>query len=394
MSQTVHVVGVGMTPFSAPGPNTSQEVMGRRAARAALQDAWLPFHLIEQAYVASARGGSTAGQAALHHECRSGIPIVNVGNGGASGATALWLAYQAVLNGAAECVLALGFEEVRLRAGNARKDRFDPPGRFDAAMRASQPYDGRAPWEAQLFGGAAQDYADRYGLEPDTLAKIVVKARRHGAANANALFRKPLTEMQVLASPSLFGPITRLQAALPACGAAAVVVAGDRFARRHGLNSQVVIRGQSMVSDGDRTFTTPDMMALAGYELTRTAAHRVYETSGVGPEELQLVELYDHFASNELITYEALGLTPEGTAEKFVLDGNNTYGGWIVTNPSGGLLARGNVEGATGLAQCAEIVWQMREQAGARQVDGVRHALQHTAGLGGACVATLYEKLG
>jgi acetyl-CoA acetyltransferase len=394
MSQTVHVVGVGMTRFSAPGRHTSYDVMGRRAARAALEDAWLPFHLIDQAYVASARGESTAGQAALHHEGRSGIPIVNVGNGGASGATALWLAHQAVVGGAAECVLALGFEEVRLRTGTARKDRTGPPSRYDTAMRASQPYDGRAPWEAQLFGGAAQDYADRHGLKPGTLAKIVVKARRHGAANPNALFRKPLTEMQVLASPPLFGPITRLQAALPACGAAAVVVAGDRFARRHGLNSQVVIRGQAMVSDSDRTFTTPDMMNLAGYELTRTAAGQVYESSGVGPEELQLAELYDHFASNELVTYEALGLTPEGTAEKFVLDGNNTYGGWVVTNPSGGLLARGNAEGATGLAQCAEIVWQMREQGKARQVDGVRHALQHTAGLGGACVVTLYEKVG
>jgi acetyl-CoA acetyltransferase len=394
MSQTVHVVGVGMTRFSAPGRHASYEVMGGRAARAALQDAWLPFHLVEQAYVASARGGSTAGQAALHHQGRSGIPIVNVGNGGASGATALWLAHQAVGTGAAECVLALGFEEVRLPTGSERKGRAVPPSRFDAAMRACQPYDHQAPWEARLFGGAAQHYADRYDLQPDTLAKIVVKARRHGAGNPYALFRKPLTEMQVLASPPLFGPITRLQAALPAGGAAAVIVASDRFARRHGLNSQVVIRGQAMVSDGDRTFTTPDMMALAGYNLARTAADRVYEASGVGPEEMQVVELYDHFSSNELIMYEALGLTPEGTAEKFVLDGNNTYGGWIVTNPSGGLLARGSAEGATGLAQCAEIVWQMREQAAARQVDGIRHALQHTAGLGGACVVTVYEKLG
>jgi acetyl-CoA acetyltransferase len=402
MPETVHVVGVGMTPFSAPGRNTRYDVMGGRATRAALRDAWLPFDLIDQAYVASAHCGSTSGQAALHHEGRSGIPIINVGNGGAAGATALWLARQAVLTGAAECVLALGFEEVRpragaagkARAGAARKDPVGPPSRFDTAMRASQPYDHRTPWEAQLFGGAAQHYADRYGLRADTLAKIVVKARRHGAGNPNALFRRPVTETQVLSSPRLFGPLTQLQAALPACGAAAAVVTSGSFARRHGLNSQVAIRGQSMVSDGDRTFSTPDMMALAGYDLTRTAAHQVYESSGVGPEDLQLAELYDHFGSNELIAYEALGLTPPGTAEKFVIQGNNTYGGWIVTNPSGGLLARGNAEGATGLAQCAEIVWQIREQATTRQVDGIRHALQHTAGLGGACVTTLYEKLG
>ena len=125
--------------------------------------------------------------------------------------------------------------------------------------------------------------------------------------------------------------------------------------------------------------------------MTKAAAQQVYEKAGIGPEELDVVELHDCFTANELITYEALGLTPEGTAERFILDGDNTYGGRIVTNPSGGLLSKGHPLGATGLAQCAELVWQLRGKADQRQVEGARLALQHNLGLGGACVVTLYK---
>jgi acetyl-CoA acyltransferase len=124
-----------------------------------------------------------------------------------------------------------------------------------------------------------------------------------------------------------------------------------------------------------------------------SAANQVYESAGIGPHEIKVVELHDCFATNELLSYEALGLTPEGTGEKFVADGDNTYGGRVVTNPSGGLLSKGHPLGATGLAQCAELVWQLRGTAGARQVDGVKLALQHNIGLGGAAVVTLYEKV-
>jgi acetyl-CoA acetyltransferase len=138
------------------------------------------------------------------------------------------------------------------------------------------------------------------------------------------------------------------------------------------------------------TFESRSMIDLVGFHMSEEAAQRVYEKAGVGPDDIDVCELHDCFAQNELITYEALGFCPEGGAEKFVVDGDNTYGGKVVTNPSGGLLSKGHPLGATGLAQCYELTRQIRGEAGATQVDGARLALQHNLGLGGAGVVTLY----
>ena len=167
----------------------------------------------------------------------------------------------------------------------------------------------------------------------------------------------------------------------------------EDFARRHGLDARVRIAAQAMTTDGPSTFDSHDMRKLVGADMARAAAAQVYAEAGVGPDDLDVVELHDCFTANELITYESLGLTPDGTAEKFILDGDNTYGGRVVTNPSGGLLSKGHPLGATGLAQCAELTWQLRGQAQQRQVEGARLALQHNLGLGGACVVTLYERM-
>jgi len=148
-----------------------------------------------------------------------------------------------------------------------------------------------------------------------------------------------------------------------------------------------------MTTDTASTFDSGDMRKVVGYDMARAAAAQVYEAAGIGPEALDVVELHDCFTANELISYEALQLTPEGTAEQFIVDGDNTYGGRLVTNPSGGLLSKGHPLGATGLAQCTELVWQLRGQAEQRQVEGARLALQHNLGLGGACVVTLYERI-
>ena len=190
----------------------------------------------------------------------------------------------------------------------------------------------------------------------------------------------------------IFGPLTRLQCCPPTCGAAAAILCSEDFADSHGLDGSVVIRAQAMTTDFASTFSG-DMMTVVGYDMAKAAADRVYEAAGVGPEDIGVVELHDCFTTNEVLTYECLGLTPEGTAEKFIADGDNTYGGRVVTNPSGGLLSKGHPLGATGLAQCAELVWQLRGQAEARQVEGVTLALQHNIGLGGAAVVTLYEKV-
>jgi acetyl-CoA acetyltransferase len=207
------------------------------------------------------------------------------------------------------------------------------------------------------------------------------------------VFRTPVTVEEVLASPRIYGPLTRLQCCPPTCGAAAAVVCSPDFARRHGLTADVAIRAQALTTDTTSTFDARDMRQVVGYDMAAAAAQQVYDAAGVGPEDIPVVELHDCFTTNELLTYESLGLTPVGTAEKFIRDGHNTYGGRVVTNPTGGLLSKGHPLGATGLAQCAELVWQLRGQAGARQVDGANLALQHNLGLGGACVVTLYEKV-
>ncbi|TCW84077.1 lipid-transfer protein [Burkholderia sp. SRS-46] len=393
MSNKVVVAGVGMIPFTKPGASDDYATMGASAARAALADARIDYLLVEQAYVGYVYGDSTAGQAAIYGVGLTGIPVINVNNNCSTGSTALFLARQAVESGAIECAIAVGFEQMVPGAlKGAYTDRPTPMARFVTAMTDIQGYDEQAPRAAQFFGGAGRDYLKEYDIRPDTFARISVKARQHAARNPFAVFRNTVTLDEVLAAPVVFDPLTRLQCCPPTCGAAAAIVCSEAFAKRHGLDTRVAIRAQAMTTDRNSTFDEGDMRKVVGYDMTRAAAQAVYEKSGVAPTDVDVVELHDCFTANELISYEALGLTPEGTAEKFIVDGDNTYGGRIVTNPSGGLLSKGHPLGATGLAQCTELVWQLRGDAQQRQVDGARLALQHNVGLGGACVVTLYER--
>lgn len=392
MSSAVCVAGVGMTPFAKPGAHAPYPDMAAQAVRAALVDAGLDYIDLQQAYVGYVYGDSTAGQRALYGVGMSGIPIVNVNNNCATGSTALFLARQAVASGAADCVLALGFEHMNPGAlGNVFTDRPSPFDPFDDATRQLVGRDD-IPLAIRYFGGAGLAHMQQHGTRLETFAAIRAKASRHAARNPVALLRKELTVDDVMAAPMLWeGVMTRLMACPPTCGAAAAVLVSEDFARRHGLNSPVRIRAQAMTTDTPATFQAGDMREVVGFSMARNAAQKVYEQAGVGPQDLDVVELHDCFAQNELITYEALGLCPPGEAERFVLDGDNTHGGAVVTNPSGGLLSKGHPLGATGLAQCTELVQQLRGQAEARQVPGARLALQHNLGLGGACVVTLYE---
>ncbi|GGP13395.1 lipid-transfer protein [Nonomuraea glycinis] len=394
MTSKVVVAGVGMIPFSKPGKSDPYDVMGAEAARRALADAGVAYPAVQQSYVGFVYGDSTSGQKALYRLGQSGAPVINVNNNCSTGSSALWLAHQAVASGQAEVALALGFEQMNPGAlGSVWSDRPDVLGAF-AQVRdevAGVPDPG-APPAATYFGAAGQAYVDEYGIDPATFAHITVKSRRHAAANPYAVFRAPLTVEEVLGSPHIYGPLTRFQCCPPTCGAAAAVLVSPEYARRHALRADVVIEAQSLVTDQPTTFEG-DPRKLVGYDMTVAASRQVYEKSGIGPEDIGVVELHDCFTTNELLTYEALGLTPEGTAEKFVLDGANTYGGKVVTNPSGGLISKGHPLGATGLAQAAELVWQLRGQAEDRQVAGVDVALQHNLGLGGACVVTLYKKV-
>jgi acetyl-CoA acetyltransferase len=248
------------------------------------------------------------------------------------------------------------------------------------------------PLALRYFGGAGMAHMQKYGTRMETFAEIRAKASRHGARNPLALFRKEVTAEEVMASPVMIpGVMTRLMACPPTCGAAAALLVSEDFAKRRGLAPRVRIAAQAMTTDTPSTFAAHDMMRVVGYDMARAAAHATYEEAGIGPDDVDVVELHDCFAQNELISYEALGLCPEGGGEKFVRDGDNTYGGKVVTNPSGGLLSKGHPLGATGLAQCFELTLQLRGTAGERQVPGARIALQHNLGLGGACVTTLYR---
>jgi sterol carrier protein 2 len=390
MNDRVLVAGVGMVPFATPSRSDTYDVLAEGAVRAALADAGLDLAQVQQAYAGYVYGDSTSGQNSLYRVGMTGIPVVNVNNNCSTGSSALFLARQAVAAGAADCVLAFGFEQMQRGALTEHwTDRPSAFARFDDVLEK----DDDAPMAPRYFGSAGTAYCEKYGMDPAVFAQISVKARRHAANNPYAVFRDQVTVSEVLASPHIHGPLTRLQCCPPTCGAAAALLVSEEFARRHGLRSDVAIAAQAMTTDTPSSFAG-DPMRLVGYDMSKAAAQQVYERAGVGPEDIRVVELHDCFTTNEVLSYEALGLTPEGTAEKFIADGDNTYGGRVVTNPSGGLLSKGHPLGATGLAQCAELTWQLRGDAGGRQVEDLTVALQHNIGLGGAAVVTLYEKVG
>jgi acetyl-CoA acetyltransferase len=392
MGRRVNVIGVGMTKFAKPGASEDYNVMATKAARAAIEDAGVPYAEVEQAYAGYVYGDSTCGQRAVYDVGLTGIPVFNVNNNCSTGSTALFLGRQAVEGGLAECVLVVGFEKMEKGAlGSKFTDRTNPLEQHAGVMSKLQGFT-QAPPAAQMFGGAGREYRWKYGTSRETFARVASKARKHAANNPYALFNQPLTVEEILASDEVFDPLTRYQCCPPTCGAAAAVLCSEEFARKHGKQGAPWIAAQAMTTDYPSSFEADSMIKMVGFDMAREAAKKVYEKAGVGPEDVDVVELHDCFTTNEVLTYEALGLCKEGEAEKFIADGDNTYGGKFVTNPSGGLLSKGHPLGATGLAQCTELVWQLRGKADKRQVDGAKVGLQHNLGLGGACVITMYRR--
>jgi acetyl-CoA acetyltransferase len=390
MSATI-VAGVGMIPFRKPGDHPPYFEMGAEATRLALVDAGVGYGVVQQAYVGFVYGDSTSGQRALYEVGMTGVPIINVNNNCSTGSTALYLARQAIEAGA-DCVLALGFEQMKPGAlGAVFGDRPTPFDRFEA-VTAEVVGEPQIPLALRYFGGAGREHMQRYGTPLETFAQVRAKASRHAEKNPFALFRKVVTSDQVMNDVQVWpGVMTRLMACPPTCGAAAAVLVSDDYARRHGLDATVRITAQAMTTDTASTFGR-SMISLVGADMAKAAADSVYAQAGVGPDDIDVCELHDCFAHNELISYEALGFCAPGDGAKFVADGANTYGGKVVTNPSGGLLSKGHPLGATGLAQCYELTQQLRGRAEARQVEGARLGLQHNLGLGGACVVTLYSR--
>lgn len=392
MSRRVNVIGVGMTKFTKPGASPDYYDMAADAGRIALKDAGISYKEIQQAYTGWVYGDSCSGHRAVYELGLTGIPVFNLNSNCSSGSSALFLARQAIESGAAECVLVVGFEKMTPGALGAQFDDRDPPMAPQFHMMLDVQGFTQAPPAAQMFGGAGREYRWLHGTKKETFAKISVKARQHASNNPYALFNQVLSLEEVMASPEVFDPLTRFQCCPPTCGAGAAVLCSDDFAKKHNIKNPVYIAAQSMTTDFPSSLDEKSMIKMIGYDMTKEGAKQVYEAAGIGPEDVQVIELHDCFTANELLTYEALGLCPEGGAEKFIWDGDNTYGGKYVTNPSGGLLSKGHPLGATGLAQCTELVWQLRGNADKRQVKGAQVALQHNLGLGGACVITMYRR--
>src|SRR6516165_6188716 len=302
MQRKVLIAGVGLIPFSKPGASETYDVMGADATVAALADAGVAYVDVEQAFVGYVYGDSTAGQKALYRIGMTGIPIFNVNNNCSTGSTALYLARQAVESGVVECALAMGFEQMLPGAltthYNDRPTPFDDFNReTDALVRAPD-----VPLAIRYFGGAGLAHMKKFGTKLATFAKIRAKASRHGARNPMALLRREMSADEVLASPVLMpGVMTRLMACPPTCGAAAAVLVSDDFARRHHLDRTVTIAAQAMTTDTPATFAAHDMITLVGFDMTRRAARRVYEIAGIGPSDVDVVELHDCFAQNELL---------------------------------------------------------------------------------------------
>jgi acetyl-CoA acetyltransferase len=391
------VIGVGMTKFDKPGtkegdyPDWAQE-----AGEKALADAGVPYDKVEAAFAGYCYGESTSGQRAVYGIGLSGIPVINVNNNCSTGSTALYLARQYVKGGLADCALAVGFEKMEKGSlGVKYTDRTNPMDKHMQALIELREWE-NAPPAPQMFGAAGREHMEKYGSDPDHFAWIGWKNHKHSVNNPYAQFQDEYSMEDIKGAREIYAPLTKLQCSPTSDGSAAAVIASERFVDEHDLWDQAIeIAGQAMTTDFSSTFDTKSSIRIVGWDMSKQAADRAYDEAGVAAEEVDVCELHDCFSANELITYEALGFAPEGEGHKLVDAEATTYGGdGPVVNPSGGLISKGHPLGATGLAQCSELTWQLRGQADKRQVDDAKVALQHNIGLGGAAVVTVYKQAG
>lgn len=390
----VYVVGCGMTKFEKPGRRTDFDYpdMAQEAVKKALADARIHYSDVKQACVGYVYGDSTSGQRALYEVGMTGIPIYNVNNNCSTGSSALFLAKQLVESGHNDCVLALGFEKMERGSLSAKfHDRANPMEKHVGAMAELADMTA-SPITAQMFGNAGIEHMKKYGTKPEHFAKIAYKNHKHSVNNPYSQFQNEYTLDQIKNAPNVYDFLTKLQCCPTSDGAAACIIASEDFVRRHGLEAQAVeIVGMEMTTDYESTFKDKSLMKIVGYDMTKGAAEKLFSKTNYKPQDVDVVELHDCFSANELITYEALGLCEPGKAGELIDRGDNTYGGKYVINPSGGLISKGHPLGATGLAQCSELCWQLRGEADKRQVANAKLALQHNIGLGGAVVVALYR---
>ncbi|CAK9797618.1 Sterol carrier protein 2 [Anthophora quadrimaculata] len=390
----VYVVGVGMTKFEKPGKRNDFDYpdMAKEAVTKALKDAGISYDCVRAACVGYVYGDSTCGQRALYQMGLTGCPVYNVNNNCSTGSTALLMAKQLIETGTVDCTLALGFEKMERGSLTSKYlDRTHPMDKHVELMSDMADMN-ESPMTAQMFGNAGLEHMKKYGTKPEHFAKIAYKNHLHSVNNPYSQFQEKYTLEQIMKSPTVFGPLTKLQCCPTSDGSAAVILANEDFVHKHKLESQAVeIVAMEMVTDLNTTFSEKSFIKLVGYDMTKSAAEKVYAQTSYKPKDVDVIELHDCFSTNELLTYEALSLCPPGQGGKLVDAGDNTYGGKYVINPSGGLISKGHPLGATGLAQCTELCWQLRGLAGKRQVPNAKLALQHNIGLGGAAVVALYR---
>ncbi|XP_055886729.1 sterol carrier protein 2-like isoform X1 [Biomphalaria glabrata] len=390
----VFVIGVGMTKFEKPGNRDDFDYpeMALEAGTKALEDAGICFDQIQQACVGYVYGDTCCGQRALYQLGIKGIPIYNVNNACATGSTALYMAKNLIAGGSADCVMAIGFE--KMEKGSLKPkwtDRTSPMDKHMEVMINAHGFD-KAPATAQIFGNAGREHMEKYGTTPEQFAKIAWKNHRHSINNPYSQFQTEYSIEEIKNSPMVYHPLTKLQCCPTSDGSACAILASEDFVKKHRLESQAVeILAMEMGTDEPSVFNEGSCIKMIGYDMAEKTAKRAFEKAGLKPSDVQVIELHDCFSCNELLTYEALGLCGQGEAGLLVDRGDNTYGGKYVINPSGGLISKGHPLGATGLAQCSELCWQLRGAAGKRQVSNAKVALQHNLGLGGAVVVSLYR---
>ncbi|PVD23938.1 hypothetical protein C0Q70_17214 [Pomacea canaliculata] len=410
--QRAFIVGVGMTKFEKPkSKHWDYPDMARQAGQDALTDAGIAYEAVQAVVASYCYGEPTSGQRAVYELGLTGVPVFNVNNNCSSGSSALMLARRLVQSGIEDCVLALGFEKMEGGLSERYHDRISPVDRhmqhmvdLGADPGVIQPTMNKMTSDViKLFAYAAREYMNLHPqLTVNDLARIANKNRVQGENNPKASFQKAPDVNSIATKAMLCYPITFGMSAATADGSAAAVVCSERFLKKHGLETKAVeILSQHMVTDLPSSFKS-SFRDLCGYTMAKQAAQRCFEETHLSPQDVQVFEVHDCFSCNELFMYEALQCAPEGCGLDLLNNStwrSNTQGGKLlylgnkwVFNPSGGLESKGHPIGATGLGQCAELVWQLRGEAGKRQVEGARIGMQHNFGIGGAAVVTMYKK--
>lgn len=388
-----YVLGVGMTKFIKPRNKVDYTELGFEAGVKAMLDAQINYDDVDQGVACYCYGDSTCGQRVFYQFGMTSIPIYNVNNNCSTGSTGLNLGRNAVAYGQADCVLVVGFE--KMFPGSLQsffQDRTNPTGTTVDMMKATRGIT-NAPGAAQMFGNAGREYMENYGAKKEDFAEIARVNHEHSKRNPYSQFQDEYSLQQVLDSTTIHEPLTKLQCCPTSDGGAAAVLVSEDFlnARPHLREQAVLIAGQCLATDATSLFSRSSI-DLMGYEMTKKAAKTALTEAGVSVSEVKVCELHDCFSANEMIVIDALGLSEHGKAHEMVRNGDITYGGKMVINPSGGLISKGHPLGATGIAQCAELVWHLRGWANNRLVKGTTAALQHNLGLGGAVVVTVYKR--